>query len=94
LILSPGKTTSHRRKKPKTGDAVISLDCGANVHFAARCLCLRANQRFTGTGMLASMAPGVSFAIAGRLAYPDRQSVAVVGDDGFAMLRAEHLDRR
>ena len=35
------------------------------------------------------MAPGVSFAMAARLAYPDRQSVAVVGDGGFAMLMAE-----
>jgi pyruvate dehydrogenase (quinone)/pyruvate decarboxylase len=39
--------------------------------------------------MMASMAPGLSFAIAGRLAYPSRQSVAVVGDGGFAMLMAE-----
>lgn len=70
-------------------NAVISLDCGANTHFAARCLRLRPNQRLTGTGMLASMAPGLPFAIAGKLAYPDRQSVAVVGDGGFAMLMAE-----
>ena len=70
-------------------DAVISLDCGANTHFAARCLRLRANQRLTGTGMLASMAPGVSFAIAAKLAYPDRPSVAIVGDGGFSMLMAE-----
>jgi pyruvate dehydrogenase (quinone) len=70
-------------------DAVISLDCGVNTHFAARGIRVRANQRFTGTGMLASMAPGVSFAIAGQLAYPDRQSVTVVGDGGFAMLMAE-----
>jgi pyruvate dehydrogenase (quinone)/pyruvate decarboxylase len=70
-------------------DAVISLDCGANTHFAARCIRLRANQRFTGTGMLATMAPGLPFAIAGQIAYPDRQSVAVVGDGGFAMLMAE-----
>jgi pyruvate dehydrogenase (quinone) len=70
-------------------DAVISLDCGANTHFAARCLRLKANQRLTGTGMLASMAPGLSYAIAARLAYPDRASVAVVGDGGFAMLMAE-----
>jgi pyruvate dehydrogenase (quinone) len=70
-------------------DAVISLDCGANTHFAARCLRLRANQRLTGTGMLASMAPGLPYAIAAKLAYPDRQSVAVVGDGGFAMLMAE-----
>jgi pyruvate dehydrogenase (quinone) len=70
-------------------DAVISLDCGANTHFAARCLRLRANQRLTGTGMLASMAPGLPFAISAQLAYPGRQSVAVVGDGGFAMLMAE-----
>jgi pyruvate dehydrogenase (quinone) len=70
-------------------DAVISLDCGANTHFAARHLMLRANQRLTGTGMMASMAPGLPFAIAAQLAYPGRQSVAVVGDGGFAMLMAE-----
>jgi pyruvate dehydrogenase (quinone)/pyruvate decarboxylase len=70
-------------------DAVISLDCGANTHFAARHLMLRPNQRLTGTGMMASMAPGLPFAIAAQLAYPGRQSVAVVGDGGFAMLMAE-----
>lgn len=70
-------------------NAVISLDCGANTHFAARCLQLKAGQKLTGTGMLASMAPGLSYAIAAKLAYPERPSVAVVGDGGFAMLMAE-----
>jgi pyruvate dehydrogenase (quinone)/pyruvate decarboxylase len=70
-------------------DAVISLDCGANTHFAARSIRLKADQRLTGTGMLASMAPGVCFAIAAQIAYPKRQSIAVVGDGGFAMLMAE-----
>ena len=70
-------------------NAVISLDCGANTHFAGRCLQLKAGQRLTGTGMLATMAPGLPYAIAAKLAYPDRPSVAVVGDGGFAMLMAE-----
>jgi pyruvate dehydrogenase (quinone) len=70
-------------------DAIISLDCGANTHFAARHLMLRPNQRLTGTGMMASMAPGLPFAIAAQLAFPSRQSVAVAGDGGFAMLMAE-----
>jgi len=39
--------------------------------------------------MLASIAPGVPFALAGQLAYPGRQSITVVGDGGFAMLMAE-----
>jgi pyruvate dehydrogenase (quinone) len=70
-------------------DAVISLDCGANTHFAARIIRLREGQQLTGTGMLATMAPGVSYAIAAQLAYPKRQSVAVVGDGGFSQLMAE-----
>jgi pyruvate dehydrogenase (quinone)/pyruvate decarboxylase len=70
-------------------DAVISLDCGANTHFAARHLHLRSKQQLTSPGMLATMAPGLPFAIAAQFAFPNRQSVAVVGDGGFAMLMAE-----
>jgi pyruvate dehydrogenase (quinone) len=71
-------------------DAIISLDCRANTHFAAaRTLMLKEGQRLTGTGLLASMAPGLPYAIAAAVAYPGRQSVAIVGDGGFAMLMAE-----
>jgi pyruvate dehydrogenase (quinone) len=70
-------------------DAIISLDCGANTHFAARIIELRENQKLTGTGMLATMAPGLPFAIAAQLAFPRRQSVAVVGDGGFTQLMGE-----
>jgi len=70
-------------------DALISLDCGANTHFAARMFRLRENQGLTGTGMLASMAPGLPYAIAGQLAFPGRQSIAIVGDGGFSQLMAE-----
>jgi pyruvate dehydrogenase (quinone)/pyruvate decarboxylase len=70
-------------------DAVICLDCGANTHFAARMIRVRENQRIMGTGMLATMAPGLPFAIAGQIAFPQRQVVAVVGDGGFAQLMAE-----
>jgi pyruvate dehydrogenase (quinone) len=70
-------------------DAVISLDCGANTHFAARMIRLREGQQLTGTGLLATMAPGLPYAIAAQLAFPKRQSVAVVGDGGFSQLMAE-----
>jgi pyruvate dehydrogenase (quinone) len=98
-LLAEVETTSRAPLRPQmvikavsdliADDAVISLDCGANTHFAARNLMLRPAQRLTGTGMMASMAPGLPFAIAGQLAYPGRQSVAIVGDGGFAMLMAE-----
>src|SRR6202012_1848074 len=70
-------------------NAVISLDCGANTHFAARIIELKEQQKLTGTGMLATMAPGLPFAIAAQLAFPNRQSVAVVGDGGFTQLMGE-----
>jgi pyruvate dehydrogenase (quinone) len=70
-------------------DAVISLDCGANTHFAARIIELKEQQKLTGTGMLATMGPGLPFAIAAQLAFPKRQSVAVVGDGGFTQLMGE-----
>ena len=62
-------------------DAVISLDCGANTHFAARLLMLKNRQQLTGTGMVASMAPWLPYAIAARLAYPIHN--AIVGDGGL-----------
>ncbi len=70
-------------------DAIITLDCGVNTHFAARHLRLRAGQRLIATGMLDSMAPGLPFAVACQLSNPGRQTVAVVGDGGFGMLMAE-----
>ncbi len=70
-------------------DAIVCLDCGANTHFAARFLTLRRDQQLVATGMLATMAPGLPFAIASQLANPGRQVVAIVGDGGFAMLMAE-----
>jgi len=70
-------------------DAVICLDCGANTHFAARMLRIRENQQLVGTGMLATMAPALPFAIAGQLAFPKRQVVAIAGDGGFSQLMVE-----
>jgi pyruvate dehydrogenase (quinone) len=64
-------------------------DCGANTHFAARFLTLRRGQQLVDTCMLATMAPGLPYAIAAQLANPGRQVVAIVGDGGFAMLMSE-----
>ena len=35
------------------------------------------------------MAPGLPYAIAAKLAYPERESIAFVGDGGFTMLMGE-----
>jgi thiamine pyrophosphate-dependent acetolactate synthase large subunit-like protein len=43
------------------------------------------------SGNLATMAPGLPYAIAAQHAFPGRQCIAYVGDGGFAMLMAEFL---
>jgi thiamine pyrophosphate-dependent acetolactate synthase large subunit-like protein len=70
-------------------NAACRMDCGANTHFAARMIQIRDGQSRTGTGTLVSVASGLPLAIAGAFAHPDRPSIAVVGDGGFAMLMAE-----
>lgn len=37
------------------------------------------------SGTLATMGPGVPYAIAARFAYPDRPVIAFVGDGAFQM---------
>ena len=57
--------------------------------FTARHWQLRPAQQLAVSGNLATMAPGLPYAIAAQLAYPGRQCVAMVGDGGFTMLMGE-----
>ena len=70
-------------------DAIVAWDSGHNTGVLARYIDARANQKFSGSGMLATMGCGVPYAIAAALAFPGRQVVAFVGDGGFTMLLGE-----
>src|SRR5437868_829132 len=70
-------------------DAIVSTDSGTITTWIARHLVLRRGQQFSCSGNLAAMAPGLPYAIAAQVAYPDRQCVAFVGDGGFTMLMGE-----
>jgi pyruvate dehydrogenase (quinone) len=70
-------------------DAIIATDSGHNTGLAARYLEMREGQRFAVSGLLASMACGLPYAIAAGLAFPGRRVVAIVGDGGFAMQMGE-----
>jgi pyruvate dehydrogenase (quinone)/pyruvate oxidase len=69
--------------------AIISTDSGTITTWAARHIQMKRGQMFSCSGNLATMAPGLPYAIAAKVAYPDRQSVAFVGDGGFTMLMGE-----
>ncbi len=70
-------------------DAIIACDCGTVTTWAARHLMIRDRMMFTVSGILATMAEGLPYAIAAAVAYPGRQVVAIVGDGGFTMLMGE-----
>lgn len=70
-------------------DAIIACDCGTVTTWAARHLMIRDRMMFSVSGMLATMAEGLPYALAAAVAYPQRQVVAIVGDGGFTMLMGE-----
>ncbi len=74
-----------------TDDAILTCDSGTIATWAARHWTIRGDREFYLSGNLATMAPGLPYAIGIQHAFPDRQVIAFVGDGGFAMLMAEFL---
>lgn len=72
-------------------DAIVSTDSGTNTTWAARYIKMRGEMMFSCSGTLATMACGLPYAIAAKVAYPDRQSIAFVGDGGFTMLMGDFV---
>jgi thiamine pyrophosphate-dependent acetolactate synthase large subunit-like protein len=72
-------------------NAIITGDSGTNTTWIARNFRLKADQRFSCSGNLATMAPGLPYAVGAQIAFPDRQVIAFVGDGGFTMLMGEMI---
>jgi pyruvate dehydrogenase (quinone) len=70
-------------------NAIVTTDSGTITTWAARHIHMKRGMKFSCSGNLATMAPGLPYAIAAKAAYPDRQVVAFVGDGGFSMLMAD-----
>ncbi len=70
-------------------DAIVAWDSGHNTGLLARYCDAREGQMYAGSGLMASMACSVPYAIAAQLAFPQRQVVAFTGDGGLAMLLGE-----
>ncbi|QYC45869.1 Putative thiamine pyrophosphate-containing protein YdaP [Nonomuraea coxensis DSM 45129] len=71
--------------------AILTCDSGTIATWAARHWTIRGERGFYLSGNLATMAPGLPYAVAMQHAFPGRQVIAFVGDGGFAMLMAEFL---
>ena len=71
---------------PKLPDRVIlTADSGTSASWYARDIQIRRGMMASLSGNLATMGPGVPYAIAAKFAYPDRPVVAMVGDGAMQM---------
>jgi pyruvate dehydrogenase (quinone) len=66
-------------------NAVISADSGSSANWYARHLKFRGDVRGSLSGNLATMGPGVPYAIGAKWAHPDRPSIAFAGDGAMQM---------
>ncbi len=64
---------------------ILCADSGSAANWFARDLKIRPGMLASLSGTLATMGPGVPYAIAAKFAYPDRVAIALVGDGAMQM---------
>jgi len=64
---------------------ILTADSGSGTNWFARDLRLRRGMLSSLSGNLATMGPGVPYALAAKLAFPDRPVIACVGDGAMQM---------
>jgi pyruvate dehydrogenase (quinone) len=66
-------------------NAILTADSGTAANWYARDVKIRAGVRGSLSGTLATMGPGVPYAIGAKFAHPDRPAIAFVGDGAMQM---------
>jgi pyruvate dehydrogenase (quinone) len=66
-------------------DAILAADSGTSADWFARDLKLKPSHLASLSGTLATMGPGMPYAIAAKFTHPDRPAVALVGDGAMQM---------
>jgi pyruvate dehydrogenase (quinone) len=66
-------------------DAIVTADSGSAANWYARHLRFRGRMRGSLSGTLATMGPGVPYAVGAKFAHPDRPAIALVGDGAMQM---------
>jgi pyruvate dehydrogenase (quinone) len=64
---------------------ILCGDCGSHTNWYARDVKIRRGMMASLSGTLATMGSGVPYAIAAKMAYPDRPVLAIVGDGAMQM---------
>ncbi|HLI23575.1 MAG TPA: thiamine pyrophosphate-requiring protein [Acidimicrobiales bacterium] len=72
-------------------NCIFTSDSGSATNWFARYIDLRAGMQSSLSGTLATMVPGVPYAIGAKFAFPDRPVIAFTGDGAFSMLGMNEL---
>ena len=88
--MAPAKPINPQRifweLSPRLPDAaIICGDCGSHTGWYARDVKLREGMMGSLSGKLATMGSGMPYALAAKMAYPDRPVLAIVGDGAMQM---------
>ena len=67
-------------------NCILTCDSGSAANWYARDIKVKKGMMGSLSGGLATMCPGVPYALAAKLCYPDRLAVAMVGDGAMQML--------
>ena len=72
-------------------NAIITADSGTSANWYARALKFRPGMKGSLSGTLATMCPGLPYAVSAKFAFPDRVPIAFVGDGAMQMLGVTDL---
>jgi pyruvate dehydrogenase (quinone) len=75
----------HELSRQLPDGCILAADSGSSTNWWARQLRLRKGMLASLSGTLATMGPGVPYAIAAKFAFPERPVIAFVGDGAFQM---------
>jgi len=77
---------AHELSQVLPADAIVTADSGSSTNWYARQVKLKKGNLASLSGNLATMVPGVPYAIAAKFAHPNRPVICFVGDGAFQML--------
>jgi pyruvate dehydrogenase (quinone) len=77
---------AHELSEVLPDDAIVTADSGSSTNWYARQVKLKKGNLASLSGNLATMVPGVPYAIAAKFAHPNRPVICFVGDGAFQML--------
>ena len=87
----PATSSGSWNQRFRPAPCIFTSDSGSATNWYARYIDCRGGCGSSLSGTLATMLPGVPYAIAAKFAFPDRPVIGFTGDGAFSMLGMNEL---